>query len=150
MSLGCARCGDCCTNIQLSAAVAANLDKLRAGEPLPENSDPSYMFVLEHWLEEERQEDGTAIHSCDRLDAATMMCLAHEDRPPVCSGFPFYGNEVPTDEQIGKMHTRCSYALDIAPERRSEGARPLIPLMVVHNAESRPVADQRGGSGDAT
>lgn len=153
MSLGCARCGDCCSDIHLNAGAVANLDDLRGGKVFPDGSDPSYLFILDHWLEENRNDDGSANHSCDQLDGATMLCLAHDTRPPVCQGFPFYPERTedgPTDEQIIKMPARCSYALDVAPERRREDARPLIPLMVVHNAESRPVADQRGGSGDAT
>lgn len=150
MSLGCARCGDCCTDIHLPADVVANLDELRAGKPLPAGSDPSYLFILDHWSETKRGDLG-ATHECDQFDPNTRMCLAHEDRPPVCVGFPFYRSPdgEPTEGQIEKMPLSCSYALDIAPERRREGARPLIPLTVVRHAESRPRADHEGGSGQA-
>lgn len=137
MSLGCASCGDCCTEISLPLGVVLALDELLAGGDVPSAGvDPSYWFIADHWLETER-DDERALYECDRFDSLTRRCRAHDERPPVCRGFPWYENTplddagVATPERISRLPARCSYALDVPPEQRRDDARPLIPITVV-------------------
>ena len=71
--------------------------------------------------------DGQVLLACENYDPAHQMCRAYDRRPPVCSGFPWYGRE-PGD---GGAEPRCSYWLDVPPADRPEGYRPLIPLTVI-------------------
>jgi Fe-S-cluster containining protein len=84
-------------------------------------------FLTEHWHESAPGQDGP-LYACDRFDPDTRLCVAHEQRPPVCSGYPWYGRP-PRPGVI--LNPRCSYLLDIAPPERPAGARPLIPIEVV-------------------
>lgn len=121
------------------------------GVPAPEDDWP---YWLEHGYSEDQQErairlydpagsqradaDFLAAHwhlledaerySCDAFDAATRQCTAHENRPPVCRDYPWYGGE-PSAERAVYMGKQCSYLADLPPDQRPEGARPLIPLM---------------------
>jgi Fe-S-cluster containining protein len=125
-SLGCARCGDCCERIWLSVL----LERLR--EWLEEDSDHgrNARFILEHWHVQGSDEDGDAFYTCDAFDAVHRLCTAHETRPPVCSGYPWYGKG-PRPDVITRKDSRCSYLLDVPPAVRPSDARPLIPIEVV-------------------
>lgn len=135
MSLGCAAgCGDCCDPVHLSPDQRDHFDRWRervedvwAGDqPEPGGSMP---FMLVHWHELEHKPTGTT-YRCDRFDPDTRMCTAHEDRPPVCSNFPWYGDP-PDPSVFGGSLGRCSYMLDLPPDQRPAGSRPLIPVEVV-------------------
>lgn len=84
-------------------------------------------FLTEHWHPVEDKPDA---HSCDAFDSVHRRCTVYEARPPVCSGYPWYGEE-PTPSRITRTGSRCSYLLDLSPADRPEGARPLIPIEVV-------------------
>lgn len=71
--------------------------------------------------------DGQVFLACEHYDDAHQMCRAYDSRPPVCSGFPWYGRK-PGD---GGAEQRCSYLLDVPPADRPAGSRPLIPLTVI-------------------
>jgi hypothetical protein len=66
--------------------------------------------------------------TCDMYDSESGLCTAQDSKPPVCSRYPWYGRE--PDDGTG-MPLRCSYLADLPPDRRPDGARPLIPLTVV-------------------
>lgn len=68
--------------------------------------------------------------TCDAYDPERRECTAHQDRPPLCSGYPWYGDE-PSAERAERVHQECSYLADLPPADRPEGARPLIPLTPV-------------------
>lgn len=131
MTVGCARCGDCCDPVYLSADQAELVEQWRryvaaGGQPTP-GSDVT--FILDHWQPLERRDTGTR-YRCDRFDPVHRTCGAHEDRPDVCSGFPWYGEE-PTREAAGEIARTCSYLFDVPADQRPAGARPLIPLEVI-------------------
>lgn len=86
-------------------------------------------FLSKHWRETSQDEDGTPRYSCDQYDPETKLCGAHEDRPPVCSGYPWYHKGV--GYGVPAMNPQCSYLLDVAPDKRPANARPLIPLEVL-------------------
>lgn len=81
-------------------------------------------FIASHW----KLNPGGERWSCDAFDQVTRLCTAHEERPPVCRDFPWYGRE---PDLITSLNPQCSYLLDVAPSERPEGARPLIPLTIV-------------------
>lgn len=126
--LGCARCGKCCEEIYLDVAVADMIRDFIG--PLTISAAPNIEFIREHWTERSRNQQGQALFSCDAYDAEHKLCTAHDDRPPVCRDFPWYGR-APGDTQGGVITKECSYWLDVHPALRPDGARPLIPLTEV-------------------
>lgn len=127
-SLGCARCGDCCEMTFLNVS----LGLMRSWLADPGDMDPesdhmkNARFLTEHWHPHSTEPDA---YVCDRFDLESRLCTAHEDRPPVCSQYPWYGGE-PSGGKINK-NLNCSYLLDLPPDKRPKGARPLIPIEVV-------------------
>jgi Fe-S-cluster containining protein len=138
----CSRCGDCCTAIKVDLpALIEKTAPYAAADPRDEalwqawvldGADPaereSYVhayldasFVAEHWHE---KGDGRAF--CDVFDAETRLCTAHDDRPPVCSGFPYYGKD-PTAERLAgsSASLRCSYWADVPAEQRPPAWQPV-------------------------
>lgn len=90
-------------------------------------------FIAAHWTRhrDDRDDDlDESLWSCDRFDAATRECAAHDGRPPVCRGYPWY-RDGPTAGRAALLPSMCSYALDVPPAWRREGAWPLIPIEVI-------------------
>lgn len=113
----CSRCGDCCENIPLSST-KAHLRVLLADPETSPESAATARFVLEHWHRSGGGGEKTR-WSCDRFDPATRLCMAHDDRPPVCSGYPWYdGLHNPATVPLVHMPVRCSFWADVPPERR--------------------------------
>lgn len=53
--------------------------------------------------------------SCPFFDTDTRLCTAYEKRPPICSGFPWYGKD-PAEQAANPMtrpSERCSYWEDV-------------------------------------
>lgn len=73
--------------------------------------------------------DGQVMLECRFFDRDHQECRAYDRRPPMCSGFPWYGRE---PEPGRLMYGQCSYLLDVAASERPEGSRPLIPLTVAN------------------
>lgn len=82
-------------------------------------------FILDHWsdLHHPGAEDWPGRHAylCDAFDPVLRACTAYQDRPPVCSGYPWYGHE-PRERQL---HPACSYNADV-PGHSMVGV--LIPI----------------------
>ena len=85
-------------------------------------------FISAHW-----HPLGDHEYRCDRFDASHRLCAAHEERPPVCRDYPWYGSE-PAERGPDGMIPRCSYLADLPPSLRPEGSRPLIPLTPLNGA----------------
>jgi len=110
----CSKCGDCCTNIwsvhpDRFRAILDVVPPLTPNEVLAGNQATA-IFVLEHWtvLEESGRDD--AKYKCDMFDEKSRLCMAHESRPPVCSGFPWYGRKPSLSTSISP---RCSFNADV-------------------------------------
>lgn len=128
-SLGCARCGDCCERIVLDVD-----PRDPRWDVLPPENDArrSAVFIRAHWTATgERLAGGGSVWVCDRFDPETRTCAAHDQRPPVCEGYPWYGR-APEPQRIA--HGRCSFLLDVPAADRPAGARPLIPVTDVTEA----------------
>lgn len=150
----CARCGSCCEKIWLNADPRRWSAKALEGIPDP-RTDDGWAYWLEHGHTEEDRaavlgnydpagrkradadfiaahfaEDCDGYWTCDAYDPEAHECTAHEDRPPLCSGYPWY-DEKPSAERAEHVHRECSYLADLPPSDRPEGSRPLIPLTVI-------------------
>lgn len=128
---GCARCGLCCTGITM----VADFDPVTYDPTPGTDAEIDIAFILKHWTKSAAEDDPAASDawptwSCDKFDPVHALCTAHEDRPPVCSGYPWYGKE-PGPERAAKLYNCCSYLADLPPGDRPEDAWPLIPIEVV-------------------
>lgn len=136
MSLGCARCGNCCDPVHLAPDQAAKIDvvvELMTDVYSPGctlNPQDERAWMIEHWHEIRRDDDGGVAYRCDQFDPETRACTAHNDRPPVCRNYPFYDR--PGDpRELGRPNAdgpSCSFWLDVPPAERPAGVRPLIPI----------------------
>jgi Fe-S-cluster containining protein len=100
-------CGACCEDIVIPYTKTAMREALAAGVVTDDKSRRDREFILEHW--HRVGGGGTATHwACDRFDTATRLCTAHDDRPPVCSGFPWYSSQ-PGGERIDHLPRACTY-----------------------------------------
>lgn len=155
MSAGCARCGHCCTRIWLNADPRPWSTRALAGVPDPA-TDAGWAYWLEYssYGDTDRDDvirrynpdgrmradaDFVAAHwaetcdghwTCDAYDPGHAVCTAHQDRPPLCRDYPWYGEE-PGPDRSEHLFRQCSYLADLPPDKRPEDARPLIPLAVI-------------------
>jgi Fe-S-cluster containining protein len=126
---GCAMCGACCNPVRLPRPKHLQF----------QGDDESLTFSMKHWRELPMNGEPYVRYRCDMYDSETRECKAHEDRPPVCSGFPWYGKKVrtsmathaPVDEGPGGAKLHCSFMADVPPEWRPPDAHPLIPITPV-------------------
>lgn len=105
-------CGACCDPVKLRFSVEAM-------------TGPSAPFAREHWTLIEAREcaEGTEYRvRCDVFDPATRRCTAHADRPPICSGYPWYGAE-PDPERGRTLDLVCSFQADV---------RTVLPIVQVN------------------
>lgn len=71
-------------------------------------------FITKHWHGGVRSSAGrTKNWQCDKFNQATRLCEAHEDRPPVCSDYPWYGGK---PKPLDIAH--CSFWADLPSENR--------------------------------
>ena len=154
MTAGCARCGECCTRITLNADPRPFSTAALAGMPDPRTED-GWAYWREHGYEDSARDDVlyaydpagrkradadfVAAHwaetcdghwTCDAYDPGHAVCTAHQDRPPLCRDYPWYGEE-PGPDRSEHLFRQCSYLADLPPDKRPEDARPLIPLAVI-------------------
>lgn len=174
MTVGCAGCGNCCAPVYLSYPISGVLAWLRAPDPADDETWRSYWlgrggwtdemremaiarwqpgsptrqnaeFMAEHWTEEWTDADGSRVVTCSAYDPDTRLCTAHENRPPICSDYPWYGEppkrkralEKVADLGPGGARLGCSYIGDLPPEERPDRVRRLIPITPT-NAAPRP------------
>jgi Fe-S-cluster containining protein len=135
MSARCNQCGNCCENIPLSGTLES-LRKALKGEP-SERTRLDATFILKHWhfsgwMKKYNGEPrtGQRVYSCDMFDQETRKCMAHKDRPPICSMYPWYGRKpeawvlAPVATESAK-HQSCSYWFDIPKKDRPEWVTPV-------------------------
>lgn len=125
----CAQCGDCCERIVPNATVPDLRRRL---------ADPYYAGRLRAQAEllidmltkiDVSKLSGRPVYSCRHFDAVTRLCTAHEKRPDMCRGYPWYtrGN-VPSKKERERhrlprdMSPRCSFTADL---------RPMLPIVEV-------------------
>jgi Fe-S-cluster containining protein len=52
----------------------------------------------------------THFYECKNFDAETKQCGIYETRPPICSGFPWYGNK---PDPTKAMPPECGFLEDV-------------------------------------
>lgn len=83
----------------------------------------NYAFIGQHWHDlhtpqsarEAEDEYDAHRYACDAFDPVRRTCTAHSSRPPVCSGYPFYGKPPEPADADALWHS-CAYQHDIPRE----------------------------------
>ncbi len=112
----CVKCGACCENILLWFDPENIPDKFKNSENPKTIKDVE--FISQHW----HLIQGTQyVANCDMYDSESKLCTAHDDRPPVCEGYPWYGERPSLDHRNSKyLPPQCSFTTDI---------RQLLPIV---------------------
>jgi len=77
-------------------------------------------FAAAHWRATGAVDgDGRFAYTCSAFDTTTRRCSAHETRPPICRGYPWYGREPRAADPV--LPARCSHHADVP----GAGAVPL-------------------------
>lgn len=119
----CNACGGCCD------PVAANFDL--DDPPIPDSFDAaeSLRFAHAHWTKV-GQDGGERFYACDAFDPETRLCTAHDDRPPICRGYPWNGRTRDVLTSLDAVRIRrfplCEFWADLPPETRPEGWEPVL------------------------
>lgn len=115
----CVKCGDCCEIAFLPWTKTDMRRKLIEGDFSSENSQADVKFILKYWTRLNKKESHDRLYeimgyhtsdkylyTCQKFNRETRECEAYDERPPVCSNFPWYGNE--PDDGSG-LPLKCSY-----------------------------------------
>lgn len=89
----CIKCGSCCEGLFVP--------NITEQELFSRDGDPSIEFIQQHWkviAQEEGEQRASWVHlsksviylECDQFDLDLQVCTAYEERPYICSGYPFY------------------------------------------------------------
>lgn len=125
MSAACSKCGDCCEVIAVwfeggTPMVEADLDgwrnQLASGEPMgmSDAGQRNAEFISQHWHRIAGAADG--LFTCDQFDRESRLCLAHETRPGICQGYPWYDRQ---DHPGGLLISRrCAFWEDVPETER--------------------------------
>lgn len=122
----CSMCGKCCEAILIPVSSEEMKPdsgiRFRDGDFMRENFVPMTQeeaFRINPNLADPLSIEKKYYYSCKQYDKTTKLCGAHENRPQVCSGFPWYGNSI--NNQSLLMHKECSYWLDVPVEAWPSG-----------------------------
>lgn len=143
----CNGCGDCCERISLSANwnhIVETVEWARewrawAWENLRDGEDGGMMqadldhvhnaeFILANWTP--IPEDAALPmprFQCAAFDTVTRTCTAYARRPPICSGYPWYGGEPLTYSPW--LSPRCSFWADVPLDRRPGASLRCLPVL---------------------
>jgi Fe-S-cluster containining protein len=106
----CSACGDCCDPVWYPWG-AADI-RQRADRDL-DNADLT--FIAAHWRATGERHDDLHAYACDRFDPESRLCTAHDERPPICRGYPWY-DETP-GRRLVVLPQACAFRVDL--DRRS-------------------------------
>jgi Fe-S-cluster containining protein len=119
MSETCKQCGACCRTLTLEQSP----DQVRATAAIASvlGIPSDAVFAAAHWQPLTREEamrrnpfyvsqlrPDAYLYSCDQL-GDDGRCLAYEERPLVCRGYPWYGQP---PRAMPLPHPDCGYAMD--------------------------------------
>lgn len=86
----CTACGACCDPVWYPLGAA----DIRQSAATTGAADLAFAAV--HWQPTGAvTADGMHAYRCDRFDADSRLCTAHDDRPPICRAYPIVGNVLP-------------------------------------------------------
>lgn len=114
--MGCNKCGACCEGLSIG---------IESGDIFKRDEDPSIEFIRAHWkpisLEEGKKRNWFANDispdtpmtylECDQYDREAKVCKCYEDRPYICSGYPFYNHKWALTKDM--IPPTCGYREDI-------------------------------------
>lgn len=130
MTMACAQCGSCCNPVIVAPEIPGQCGQRARSQEQPSADD---LFITQHWhpVSAFTDESGTWLRMrCDMFDSSSRRCTAYGGRPPVCQGFPWYGDG-PVPERAAYLPAPCSFLAEVPPDQRPAGSRPLIPLTPV-------------------
>lgn len=124
----CTMCGKCCEAITLNASkhevrkarksqTGANRDTCeliikswkRISQKQAYRINP-YMKIVDARLKVKDWKHAPFYYSCQNYDKETRMCKIHDHRPPICSGYPWYGGNPSVTEEL--YSEDCGYKID--------------------------------------
>lgn len=113
----CIRCGGCCDPVTLDDENYQKIKFRAEAAPPPEHMDAHLeaVWLLEHWTLTETVVGGVEMR-CDQFDPTTRLCTAHDERPQICRGFPWYQRD-PEGANIAGL-PRCSFWADLPEDQR--------------------------------
>ena len=141
--MDCAGCGSCCDPVWLeldALELATLLARMQAGARVSSaDGEANLRFIGEHMVPLAEQPEtyldggpaatsGHTAWSCDRYDPVAKLCTAHDDRPPICRGWPWYGDP---PYAMSSMPGECSHQWDREPGERGPLPGRLLPLWPV-------------------
>lgn len=95
----------------------------------------SVEFIKTHW-----RPIGDLLNAvryrCAMHDPVAKRCMAHDSRPPVCRGFPWYGRP-PDAGRLWSM-PECEFWADLPPNERPVGWKPKLASTVPITTEVDP------------
>lgn len=109
----CSMCGDCCEDLAL------NIDRGRILQRLADNYGTAgwrkdAVFIINNMLPTGKVvRHGNTVKqvlSCQKFDTETRKCTAHDDRPYLCEGYPWYSKAPKQGDTT--MKGRCSFLAD--------------------------------------
>lgn len=101
----CSMCGDCCDPVWYPYGPA---DLRQLNERV---DSPDVAFAVAHWRATGEQDDGRYAYACDFFDTESRLCVAHDARPPICRGYPWY-DEAPGTRPV-VLPVRCAFRADL-------------------------------------
>ena len=112
-------CGDCCDPVWYPFGPA----DIRQSAATTRAAD--LVFAAAHWhATGERDDDGRHAYRCDRFDRETRLCTAHDERPPICRGYPWYddvhrgASDRAGPRQLVVLPARCAFREELEPPAR--------------------------------
>lgn len=93
-------------------------------------------YILAKWepLGPSSTNEGSFEYRCPMFDPESRLCTAEDDKPPICSGYPWYGKDPAErikDQSFVPLGPQCSYWGDVPCELWPEGTAPLpVPVTI--------------------
>lgn len=130
----CSMCGSCCNPVLTDIAPERIEELWTEWETTPpdqlnwtKDNKVNFPFVHAHWTNISRDEavrrnpflaeTNQYLYLCDQYNEVTHECMAHGTRPPICSGYPWYGKR-PTRSRL--YNPECSYHSDLPVKQGNE------------------------------
>jgi Fe-S-cluster containining protein len=102
----CSACGDCCDPVWYPEGPADLRQRAARARPGSELA-----FLAEHWHPTGARREDLHGYTCDRFDPRTRLCTAHDERPPICRGYPWY--DAAPGRRLVVLPARCAFRADV-------------------------------------
>jgi Fe-S-cluster containining protein len=102
----CSACGDCCDPVWYPWG-AADIRQAAARQP----GSTDLPFISRHWHPTGETRDGMHAYRCDFFDGESRLCTAHDRRPPICRGYPWY--DAKPGSRLVVLPAACAFRADV-------------------------------------